>query len=138
MRLFLARRLKVFFLFVFLGGLHVRACESEGTACVVVSGSQFESLTFYVFFGLHVRPRTSGHVRAKERPVWVLFLARGLKVIFFVLFCFLHVRPRTYGHVLVRVKFVYDSGGDAICLFEGPGFSVALLHSTPSHSVIRF
>ena len=44
-------------------------------------------------------PRTYGHVRAKERPVWLLFVARGLKV--FYLFIFLHVRPRTYGHVLI-------------------------------------
>ena len=33
----------------FLGGLHVRARESEGTACVVVSGTRFESF-FFIFF----------------------------------------------------------------------------------------
>jgi len=42
-------------------------------------------------------PRTYGHARAKERPVWLLFLARGLKV-FLCFFFGLHVRPRTYGH----------------------------------------
>ena len=36
----------------------------------------------------HVQPRTYGHARAKEWPVW-LFMARSLKVFFF--FC-------TYGH----------------------------------------
>ena len=58
---------------------------------VVVSGSRFES-----FFFLHVRPRTYGHARAKERPVWLLFLACGFKVFFY--FIFLPVRARTtYG-----------------------------------------
>ena len=47
--------------------------------------------------------RTYGHVRAKERPVWLLFLARGLKFFGFVLFACTatHVRARTYGHALV-------------------------------------
>ena len=45
-------------------------------------------------------PRTYGHARAKERPVWLLFVAHGLKDFFFF---FLHVRPRTYGHVLVII-----------------------------------
>ena len=50
MLLFLARGLKVFFCLFFLGGLHVRARESEGTACVVVvSGSQFESFFFCMY-----------------------------------------------------------------------------------------
>ena len=38
----------------------VRACKSEGTACVVVSGTRFES--FFYFFFLHVQPRTYGHI----------------------------------------------------------------------------
>ena len=96
---------------------HVRARESEGTACVFVSGSWFDR---FLFFGLHVRarmyghartgkhvwPRTYGHARAKERPVWLLFLERGWKV--FIFFCTYghartgtHARARTYGHVLV-------------------------------------
>ena len=44
-------------------GTHVRARESEGTACVFVSGSRFESFFFLLFFGLHILPRTSGHAR---------------------------------------------------------------------------
>ena len=73
--------------------MHVRARESEGTACVVVvSGTRFESffILFFILVCTHVRPRTYGHVRAKERPVW-LFLACSLKVFYF----FLHVRPHT-------------------------------------------
>ena len=56
----------------------------------------FES--FFGFF-LQVRPRTYGHARAKEQPVWLLFLARGLKV-FLVFFArtATHVQARTYGH----------------------------------------
>ena len=67
---------------------HVRACESEGTACVVVvSGTRFEFFFLIIIFffartALHVRTRTYRHSRAKERPVWLLFLARGLKVVF--------------------------------------------------------
>ena len=49
------------FLFLFFG-LHVRARESEGTACVVVSGSFFVSGLKVLFFFLHIRPRTYGHV----------------------------------------------------------------------------
>ena len=79
-----------------------RERESEGTACVVVvSGSRFESFFCLFFFArtaMHVRARTYGHMRAKERPVWLLFLARGLKVFFIFI---LHVRARTYGHALV-------------------------------------
>ena len=49
--------LAFFFIFIFFFGLHVRARESEGTACViVVSGSWFESFFF---------PRTATHVRAR-------------------------------------------------------------------------
>ena len=48
-----------------------------------------------VFF-LHVRPRTYGHARAKDRPVWLLFLARGLKVFLFYFFA------RTATHVRAR------------------------------------
>jgi len=64
----------------------------------------FES--FFFFFArtaTHVRPRTYGHARAKERPVWLLFVACSLKV-FFVCFFFFNVRPRTYGHALVYLK----------------------------------
>ena len=46
------------FEFFFCFFLHLRAHESEGTAyVVVVSGTRFESF-FFFFFGLHVRART--------------------------------------------------------------------------------
>ena len=45
----------------------------------------------------HVRPRTYGHARAKERPVWLLFLARDLKVFFIFNFC-------TYGHARTATR----------------------------------
>ena len=50
---------------------------------------------------------TYGHARTKERPVWLLFLARGLKV-FFCLFVFC-----TYGHALVPLMFWADVLGGA-------------------------
>ena len=70
--------------------LLVRPRESEGTACVVVSSTRIESCLFIYF--LHVRPRTYGHARAKERPVW-LFLVCGLKKNYLFIFCsYLHAR----------------------------------------------
>ena len=94
---------------------HVRARESEGTACVVVSGTRFESYLFifctycHAHMGTHVWPRTYGLARAKERPVW-LFLARGLKVDFFFPHTATHVRARTYGHVLVYKNASFVKG----------------------------
>ena len=71
--------------------------------------SRLTSQFFFFFsFFFHVRPRTYGrartygHARAKERPVWLLFLARSLKVFIFYFFCtYGHARTGTYGHVLV-------------------------------------
>ena len=93
----LTSQLFFFFLFFFFArtGTHIRAHESEGTACVVVSSTRFESFIF--FFFLHVRPRTYGHTRAKERPVWLLFLACGLNLF---IFC-------TYGHARVKERPVW-------------------------------
>ena len=88
-------RFENFFFFFARTATHVRACESEGTACVVVlSGTRFES---FFFACLHVWPCTYGHVRTKERPVWLLFLARGLKFFCFVLFArtAMHLRACT-------------------------------------------
>ena len=52
--------------------------------------SRLTSQVFFFFsFFLHIWACTYGHARAKELPVWLLFLARGLKV-----FYFLHVRAR--------------------------------------------
>ena len=56
---------------------HVRAHESEGTACVVViSGTRFERFFNVCFFfarmATHGQPRTYGHARVKERPCVVV------------------------------------------------------------------
>ena len=50
---------------------HIRARESEGTACVVaVSGTRFESLFYFIFYFLGVctygHARTATHVQARE------------------------------------------------------------------------
>ena len=100
--------------------VHVRARESEGTACVVVlSGTQFESL-FYFF--LHVRPHTFGHARAKERPVWLLLLARGLNVFGFFYLFFVrtatHVRTCTSVHQTDKRSFVALSGTAASSIYN--------------------
>ena len=51
-------RFESFLVFFARMATHVRARESEGTACVVVvSGTRFE---IFIFF-LHVQPRTYGH-----------------------------------------------------------------------------
>ena len=48
------------------------------------------------------RPRMYGHARARERPVWLLFLARGLKVFFCIFFC-------TYGHARTSIYIIYSA-----------------------------
>ena len=47
--------------------------------------------------------------RAKEQPVWLLFLARGLKVFFFCACTAMHVRARTYEHVRTKERPVWLS-----------------------------
>ena len=62
----------------------------------------------YLFFArttTYVWARTYGHARAKEWPVWLLFLARGLKV-FFVFFA------RTATHVRACISNINENNNN--------------------------
>ena len=75
-------------------------------------GLIFIIIFFFARTATHVWPRTYGHVRAKEWPVWLLFLARGLKV-FFVFFWF----ARTGMH-----WSIYNSSCVCVCVWPRPLF----------------
>ena len=77
----------------------------------------------------HVRTRTYGHARAKERPVWLLFLARGLKVFLFIFCTYSHARTAT--HVRAR-----ESEGTAcVVVVSGTRFEFFIFFCTYGHAL---
>ena len=91
--LFLARGEKVFFFFFARTATHVWP-RTYGHARMP---PHVRPRTYgHARTATHVQPRMYGHARAKKRPVWLLFLARGLKVFFWFFSTYGHARMATH------------------------------------------